>query len=253
MNNLAKLGIALLLAIIAGVLNVVYLHLRERPTLYLALGDAPVKAGQPFPTEDNKYKPLPIPGGVVAPETTFIAWDNRAIVFGLRAKRDLDVGDPIFQGDIAQAVPRYETLGPFKLLSVGEHLTGTVETDRSSGGASAITVEPLFVHPASGEEGNSDALKYNETTSRLLEIIDEQRRGGDRAASHLRIVAIESVQDPLSADESEVGRANSPGGRSSELLRSTPRAIIVAIDRVATIPKVLQIGARVGFVVPAYP
>ena len=81
-----------------------------------------------------------------------------------------------------------------------------------------------------------------------------QQRGRDRAPSHLRIVAIESRQDTAGGEEeSSADEAAASSEDSGEILRSTPRGIIVPIDGIATIPKVLQIGTRVAFVVPAYP
>lgn len=250
MNNVAKLGLAIFVAVAAGILNMVYLASRAKPVEYLALKDVSLKAGERFPAEDTAYKRLALPSDSGGVNKSLILYSDRAIVFGLAAARDFSAGDPIFFSDIADPVPRYETLGPFTLLSVGEHLTGTVETDRSSRSSSVVTVEPIW-EMKNGEyvtDANGDRV-YGAATRRLLQIIESQRQTADRnAPSRLKIVALEPRPDVDRASSSATGKPN-----ARELIRQTERAIIVPIDRVATIPEVLQIGTGIAFVVPAYP
>lgn len=256
MNNVAKLGLAVFIAIAAGILNMVFLASRAKPTEYLALGDVALRAGERFPSQDGSYKKLLLPSSNASMNKSLVLYSDRAIVFGLAASRDFVSDDPIFFRDIADAVPQYETLGPFTLLSVGERLTGTVETDRSSRGASVITVEPIWEMKGDQFVTNEKGDRvYGEATRKLLQIVEAQRQSGERgAASHLKIVAIEprpSVRNAKALSASANGTASL--SNSPELIRQTERAIIVPVDRVATIPEVLQVGTGIAFVVPAYP
>lgn len=241
MPNYIKLSLAMLIAVVAGALNWMYLAYHTSPNYYLALNDGvSVKAGSRFPSDLDKYKRIGILGDPKRLGTTLIPFDEKnggALVFDAKASRDLGSGEPIFFSDIAADVPRYETLGPFKLLSVGEHFTGAVETEQHSESGTTITVEPGW-EQSSGTTASGEQ-EYDESTRRLLQIIDAERNRSDSASSHLRIVAIEARPSSSSA--------------TSELITSTARAIIVPIDDLANIPKVLQIGTQIAFVVPAYP
>lgn len=243
MNNLMKLGLAIVIAVMAGGLNWAYLASKEVPTNYLALRNG-IKAGDPFPSTDDFYKKIAIPNDPPENKLTLIPVKERAIVFGMRARRDFQDGEPIFFSDIAQDVPRFETLGPFTLLSVGEHLTGPVETEQSDSGGGEITVEPGF------DAANGD---YDLNTRRLLQIIDAQRRRSNTIGSHLRIVAIEARPESDGSTGENASGDFSGEVAAVELIRTKKRAIIVPLENVATIPKVLQIGTEIAFVIPAYP
>lgn len=250
MSNLVKLILALVLAAVAAIVNVAYLASKESPAYYLAVSDdtSPIQAGDYFPAADadGSYKAIPIPGDVSKLGSTLIPFDKRAIVFGMKARRKFVGGDPIFFADVVEDTPRYDELGPFTLLSVGEAFTGVAQPGEASAAGSAITVEPTY-----DTDENGVAI-YKEATRRLLQIVEARRNSRD-APAHLRIVAI--VARPLSGDHgaASLQSLTAPAPSSDALIRTKERAIIVPLQDVSIISNVLRIGTEVAFIVPAYP
>ena len=237
MSNLVKLGLAIGLGVVAAVMNLIYLSSQAAPKLYVGVKDN-LAAGEPFPELASAYKEIPIPSGAEVPQGALIPYEKRSLLFGLKTARDFTAGDPVFYRDIQQDLPRYETLGPFSLLSVGSTFIGAVETNeyRIGDRGGVITVAPgLEV------EGN-----YDDNTRKLLQIIDAGRQRGTVGKSHLHIVAIEA--NPSSSSATSLAKQTGVA-----LIEQQKRALIVPLSDVANIPEVLTIGSEISFIVPAYP
>jgi hypothetical protein len=237
MPNLAKLALAVVIAVVAGGLNMLYLNSKTESRYFLALSnDQEVKEGEPFPHDATKYKKIPMVGDSSQLYKTLIPYDEvnkGALVYDAKAARDMKGGDPIFFRDIADDTPRYNTLGPFTLLSVGDQLTGRVEAS-SRGEGSVITIQPEYVKDK----------EFNEDTRRLIQILDAQSRKQSETPSHLKILQV--IAHPATG--------KSPGSETGSTAKvyQAADAIFVPLPN-AKVSGVLQIGTKVSFLVPAYP
>ncbi len=278
MTNLTKLGIAAALGVLAAFLNYYYLSAQVEPEYYTTL-KASLKRGERFPTTDDGYDRMALPPKVAAESAQpliGITRDARGPLYGSLSNRDFAAGDPIFYRDI-ETVSRFETLGPFTLLSVGERLTGAVETlERGSGTGAVITILPEFADAivdaaarpgAAGEqsatpdrsrrtrprgpaESAADASAaprpYDDKTRRLLRIIDAAAQRN--TSSPLRIVAIIAhPNSPRGADDVATAADGQP------LIGQADQALFVPMQNVANVPAVLEIGTKISFVIPAFP
>src|SRR5207244_1188615 len=97
MNNVMKLSFAVVLALAAAALNVLWLSAEKRPTMFVAAG-ADVPAGQPITNE--MLAPVPVPGDSDTLRASLIPYANRAILLGMKTPRNYIRGDIFFQRDI---------------------------------------------------------------------------------------------------------------------------------------------------------
>jgi hypothetical protein len=224
MSHLAKLSIAVLLALLAAGLNAMWLSAEKRPPTFVALSvDLP--AGQEI--SDAVLTSVPVPGKPDQLRESLIPYSSRAILFGLKASRDYTAGDMVFQRDIQapQELSKFEVLGPFKLISVGERFKSpNAESTNAAigGGGNNVTI--------------AVSANFDERTRRLLEIIDPNRRAA-AGKSDLRIIAVQVIpknESPAAAQDDK------------NVVYQT-----VSLDGIENVPRVLLEGDVVRFVVPA--
>jgi hypothetical protein len=222
MNNVAKLSLAIVLALIAAVLNAMWLSAEKRPTMYVAASKK-LPAGQAI--SDDMLAPVPVPGNPNELRKALIPYANRAILIGRPTSRAYLSGDMFFERDIKapMELAKFDVLGPFKLISVGSRFTqpGSKQDEpQLDSGGNNITIAV-------------DA-KFDERTRRLLQII-ESGRGSSSAP---RIIAIQVIPK----DE----QAALPAPDDKNVVFQT-----VQLDGIANVPRVLLAGDVIRFVIPA--
>ena len=224
MSHVAKLSIAVVLALLAAGLNAMWLSAEKRPPQFVAAG-ANLAAGQEI--TDALLTSVPVPGDSQRLRESLIPYGGRAILFGLRAPRNYLRGDMIFQRDIQAPLElaEFEVLGPFRLISVGERFNNP-DPERAEG--------------AVGSSGNNVTIAvsadFDERTRRLLEIIDpaQRARRGNRARRIVAVQVIPKNEQPTTAKIDE-----------SKVVYQT-----VSLNGIENVPRVLLEGDVIRFVVP---
>lgn len=225
MSHVAKLSIAVVLALLAAGLNAMWLSAEKRPAEFTALA---VDLPQGKPISDEVLTSVPVPGDSDKLRESLIPYSSRAILFGVPASRNYIAGDVVFQRDLQapHELSKFEVLGPFKLISVGERFkSGTdAENAAASEGGNNVTI--------------AVSANFDERTRRLLEIIDPSRRSSTIMPSQ-RIIAVQVIpkNEQTSAD-AKVDDKN--------FVYQT-----VSLDGIENVPRVLLEGDVVRFVVPA--
>src|SRR3954466_2812633 len=101
MSQIAKLVIALALAVLGAGLNWAYLESHNTTTDYLAVS-RDIPSGGTFPSKANGFPALPMPNKNAARlDRTLGKYDDVGTVFGARARREFKAGDPVFFSDIS--------------------------------------------------------------------------------------------------------------------------------------------------------
>jgi hypothetical protein len=224
MSHVAKLSIAVVLALLAAGLNAMWLSAEKRPPTFVALS---VDLPRGKPITDEVLTSVPVPGDAEKLSESLIPYGSRAILFGVPASRNYTAGDVVFQRDLQAPLElsKFEVLGPFKLISVGERFkTGTdAENAAASEGGNNVTI--------------AVSANFDERTRRLLEVIDPSRRN-DSTKQALRIVAVQVIP------KNELGAAAKVDDKN--FVYQT-----VSLDGIENVPRVLLEGDVVRFVVPA--
>jgi hypothetical protein len=226
MKNLTKLSLAVGLALAAAMLNALWLNAKKQPPLFTA-----AKLDLPVGTEltDEMLTAIPVPGDFDRLRAALIPYNNRAILFGLKTNRAYTMGDMLFQRDIqlAHELPKFEVLGPFRLISVGERFKEANTEREESGidqGGNNVTI--------------AVSADFDDKTRRLLEIIDPNREK-KTGAENAKIVAVQVVP---SDDESSDPSADASDGFVYQT---------VSLEGIENVPRVLLAGDVVRFVVPS--
>lgn len=226
MSNIAKLSLAVVLALAAAALNAVWLSAEKRPPTFVAAA-VDIPAGQEITSA--MLAPLPVPGNTEKLCESLIPFEKgTATLLGRKAARSYIKGDIFFQRDIEaqRQLPEFEVLGPFKLISVGARFTEgstKVEDSQVDMAGNNITIEV--------------SSKFDERTRKLLETVDPNR--GPRDENRPRIVAIQVIpkEDQKSAAEAE----------TKDVVYQT-----ISLEGITNVPRVLLAGDVIRFVVPAH-
>jgi len=225
MSHTAKLSIAVVIALIAAGLNAMWLSAEKRPPTFVALN---VDLPEGKEITDAMLRSVPVPGNPDKLRESLIPYGSRAILFGMKASRDYIAGDLVLQRDLQapRELSKFEVLGPFQLISVGERFkTSSPEQKDSqvSEGGNNVTI--------------AVSANFDERTRRLLEIIDPSRRGNS-AKQALRIIAVQVI----------------PKNEASSTVKLDDKNVVyqtVSLDGIENVPRVLLEGDVVRFVVPA--
>lgn len=224
MSHVAKLSLAVALALVAAVLNAMWLRAEKQPTAFVAV-NADLARGQEF--SDDMLTSVPVPGDADRLRASLVPYSGRSLLYGLKASRDYLRGDMVFQRDIEapRELSKFEVLGPFKLISVGERFKTSrpEEEPQLSEGGNNVTI--------------AVSANFDDRTRRLLEIIDPSRRGNSDA-SLARIVAVQVIPP------NELSPA--PAAEDKNVVYQT-----VSLNGIDSVPRVLLEGDVIRFVVPA--
>jgi hypothetical protein len=221
MNHFTKLSLALGLALFAAVLNAMWLSAEKQPPEFVAAaGDVPVGTE----ITDELLTAVPVPGDADTLSASLIPYENRAILLGQIASREYVAGDVFFQRDIQAPLDeaKFEVLGPFKLISVGERFKQTEnaeeEGELSSGNNVTIAVDANF----------------DERTRRLLEIINHKSNAEEESGP--RIVAVQIL--PADQQSPEISQ-------EKNVVYQT-----ISLEGIENVPRVLLAGEVIRFVIP---
>jgi hypothetical protein len=224
MSHLAKLSVAIVLALAAAALNAMWLSAEKRPPLFVAAA-VDLAPGQEI--TDAVLGAVPVPGDFDRLRASLIPYANRAILLGLRTSRTYIRGDVFFQRDIQAPLElaKFEVLGPFQLISVGQRFTQTSAGEEESA-----------VDPGSNNVTIAVSANFDDRTRRLLEIIDPTQR--NRGSAARRIVAVQVIpkdeQTPAEAVDDK------------DIVYQT-----VSLQGIENVPRVLLAGDVIRFVIPA--
>ena len=223
MSHFSKLSLAVGLAIFAAVLNAMWLSAKQQPPLFVAAaGDMPMGSE----ITDEMLLAMPVPGNAETLRASLIPYGNRAILLGQMTSRDYVAGDMFFQRDVQapRDVAKFEVLGPFKLISVGERFKqpeNTEDEGQFSGSGNNITI--------------AVSADFDERTRRLLEIVDPNRESRNTQKS-AKIVAVQIL--PADQQSPEIAK-------EANVVYQT-----VSLDGIESVPRVLLAGEVIRFVIP---
>lgn len=224
MSHVGKLSIAVGLALLAAALNAMWLSAEKRPATFVAVA-VDVKEGQPF--SDELLTSVPVPGDSEKLRESLIPYASRAILYDVKASRDYTRGDVVFQRDLQAPLElsKFEVLGPFQLISVGERFKTPAGEEGNGYG---------------GQGGNNITIavsaNFDQRTRRLLEIIDPSR-SRTTGNTNLRIIAVQVIPKNEQAPDAKLEDRN--------VVYQT-----VSLDGIENVPRVLLEGDVVRFVVP---
>jgi hypothetical protein len=222
MSHVGKLSIAVGLALLAAALNAMWLSAEKRPATFVALA-VDVKQGQPL--SDDLLTSVPVPGDSDELRKSLVPYSGRAILYGVPAARNYVQGDVVFQRDLQAPLQtqKFEVLGPFRLISVGERFKNADEMAGGAEGGNNVTI--------------AVSSNFDERTRRLLEIIDPNRTAVSGKADS-RIVAVQVIPKNEQTPDAKPDDKN--------VVYQT-----VSLDGIENVPRVLLEGDVVRFVVPA--
>ncbi len=232
MNNLARLVIALVLALAAGVANYLWMDWQETRHASFVVARADIHVGDAIKRED--LGELKIPGDYDELRRTFIpASGGKSLLVGVRSSREYKPGDLILAEYIRSEIPHWKSLGPFRLVSVGDRVRSG-DTYTSGSASNTVTIAATV-----DQDGNFDAK-----TERLLDIVAAQSNRDSSA----KILAIQLDPTPgVDFSGTELSEADSVTVRLP--LQANERGIIVPLKNVESIPEVLVRGSNISFIV----
>jgi hypothetical protein len=225
MSHIAKLSLAVVLALVAAGLNAMWLSAQKRPPNFVA-ASMDVPAGREI--TDDVLMPIPVPGEIDRLRTALIPYDERALLYGRKTSRPYIRGDMFFARDMQAPLElaKFEVLGPFRLISVGERFKqAESEPPDSQLGAAGDNVTIAV------------SAKFDERTRRLLEIIDPNRDPGDGNPVK-RIIAVQVIP------KDRQPAAEMPD--ENDVVYQT-----VSLQGIENVPRVLLAGDVIRFVIPA--
>jgi hypothetical protein len=224
MSHVAKLSIAVLIALLAAGLNAMWLSAAKRPPTFTAVS---INLPQGQQITDDALMSVPVPGDAEKLRQSLVPYASRAILFGVPASRDYTAGDLVFQRDLQapQELTKFDVLGPFRLISVGERFKNPTseQVGQVSEGGNNVTI--------------AVSANFDERTRRLLEIIDPNRRTTSTKTGQ-RIIAVQVIPKNEQTPADKLGDKN--------VVYQT-----VSLDGIENVPRVLLEGDVVRFVVPA--
>lgn len=222
MSNVAKLSLAVVLALAAAVLNAMWLQAEKQPATFVAAGADLVEGDE---ISDDLLVEIPVPGDYDTLSAALIPYEKRAILFGQKASRNYTQGDMFFQRDLKAPLetPQFEVLGPFRLISVGERFkqgAGEGDVGQYGSGSNNVTI--------------AVSANFDDRTRRLLQIIDPNHVA-NRDEGGPRIIAVQVIPKEQSAaiqDEKDVVYQT------------------VSLEGIENVPRVLLEGEVIRFVIP---
>jgi hypothetical protein len=224
MSNVAKLSLAVVLALVAAAMNAMWLNAEKTPPNFVAAA-SDIPAGQEI--TDELLTPVPVPGDPEKLSASLIPFDERAILLGRKAVRPYIRGDMFFQHDIKSPLEttQFDVLGPFRLISVGERFKQANASQQEG-----------QVDPGGNNVTIAVSANFDERTRRLLEIIDPNRKSS-REGNVPRITAVQVLPKEEQASAGVMS--------DKDIVYQT-----ISLDGIENVPAVLLEGEVVRFVVP---
>lgn len=240
MKHLTKLGLAVLLGIVAAAMNYFYLSNQANPPKFVAF-KKDVKRGEVIALD--MLKPIPIPGDVAELRQTYLEYGERQVLVGQQTHRAFLAGDIFFMRDLAppDIDTSEEKLGPYTLISVGNRFVNTVKANEafSNGTENAITIAVPW--------------PYDESTKRLMDIVRKTKSPFEKDKSTIPEDVIQSIAilSPSNTGMTEAtGKDAGPGNAEGVNLnlQAGQQAEFIPLSGITNIPRVMQAGQQIGFI-----
>ena len=240
-NDLIKLTIAVIFAVLAAALNFIWVKQQLPKYDEYVIYKTKLKDGEEILSEHLDHKRLPIPKSEY--DKTLIPWENRSVLYGMKLSRSVDPDELALPSDAVPvtAPPEMTILGPFRILSIGDQLV--------SGQSARIDGRPkLPVTIVTKSPSKTETGKFEENVSRLMQILDMEKKSAKARGSDANLFYISSVVAyPKKAEEGDDPENASP-------LEEDQVALALDLPNVPVITDLLLDAnmrtAEIGFVVP---
>lgn len=279
MKSLMRVGVAIILAGLAGVLNAVYLYQSQpKPSQYVAFR-LELKRGEPI-TADHLV-PLGIPGNPDSLKRAFIPWNDRTLLLQLVPVRNFNPGDVVLNRDVdeAQAVAsRKLELLKFRVVAVGDKFKRQSGTDslNSSGGSNRVTIvvkQPqLEVAKANTKvKPTAEQQAALRNADRMIRVVTRQLNGKEIAPEDRiwGVAVFPRKEVPAAADANSKTPAKPMTGTGTakppvvvappepppiEQPKDDEMALTVSLEGIESVPAVILVGGEIGFfMLPEFP
>ncbi|MCC9608583.1 hypothetical protein LOC68_09540 [Blastopirellula sp. JC732] len=230
MSHTLKFLIAVVIGIVAAGLNWFYLNSKTSPRQYV-IAKADIKQGDPI--TDDQLDKVEIAGDKSKLDKSFIPYESREILTGQTAPRDYQQGDVFFYRDLTppKIVTKYRELGPYRVISVGSRFSESIKQGESSAGGNEDTVTIAVKWPP------------EKPTLRLMDITRHGRTDDELEDKEAQIDRVLVCPPPKDAPAYTANTDVNLG------LATNERAAFISLDGIDNVPRVLQIGQWIGFVV----
>jgi hypothetical protein len=263
MNNLAKLGVGLVLGILAGILNAAYLA-STKPATVSVVATTQVAKGDMLESTSLQELSLPESSGAVTAQ--FIPWSDRNLLLKLPASRDFSEGEAILKRDLQEMLYRSQRTNEmlrFRVIAVGDQFKRQADADSLNGGegrSSSVTIA-VPQPQASGLQFGTDEVSRN--AARMVRVVTRQKAGAfplpeDEilgVAVYPRTATTGAISTPAASSLSTL-----TGGESTVKLAPIEKpgpnemAITISLEGVESVPAVILVGGEIGFIMrPEYP
>lgn len=253
MKHIIRLLIALVIALIAAMLNWMWMS-RERSYPEYVCVSEPIKEGERI--DKNKLKPVQVKGDPEVLANLLVPWGQKELWYDRFASRDYHKDQPLFQRDMEESptAREWDTLGPFMLVGVGNEVSA--QFSEKSGSLIPVSGNILTLAIDDSQKTEKSLLYrylaamrgeyyFNETTAErnLLKIIGvEPRVSGKAKTGGGTAAAAADAADRLSA-----ASGSDEGGMSAF---AGQRLIFVSLENIPNTPSWLRIGEEIYFMVP---
>ena len=237
-NSLLRLVAAIVLAIVAGVGNFLFLTNRGKPATYVRFNEA---IAQGATIEKKFFEEVAISGDVTELKKSLIPFEERQNLEGRKAPRAFKVNSLALAQDFSGKEPQWSVIGPFRLISVGERIK-----ERSDGAFSEGSAGQTITIAAEVKEENGKEI-FDDKVQKLLNIL---YRSSESTNSVGRIVAVQIYpSETKELDKLGLRPDEAPKADATKAKDSKERALIIPLSNVESIPEVLARGSYIGFVV----
>lgn len=220
---------AILFAAGAAGANWYYLSMKSTPkTTEFVIVAEDIPFGETITSKQLKaFKVLqPTEGANEIKDSSLIPYNRREVLYNMKAPKNYKKGDfVLFQDLKLLGPPVFDTIGPFRLISVGDQLTNQDLDGSGSGKVLTLAVKE----------------DYDEKTKRLLQIIKRQEESGSEDPAY-RILGVELLKPPADTGQPETSN-------SLEILEGEV-AIFVNISDLESNSGILLAGQQIRFRVP---
>jgi hypothetical protein len=254
MKHVVRLLIALLIGLVAAVLNWYWMTQERAYPSYVYISDA-IAAGQPI--SKDKLKSVQVKGDAAVLGKILVPWSQKELWYDRFAAQDYSANQPLFQRDMADTstAGTWDTLGPFTLVGVGNEPTAAFNGEQGELIPVSGNILTLVVDESQEQE---KSLLY-----RYLAAMRGEYYFNETAAERnlLRIIGVEpKVSARNAADNVANVQAEIGNGFEAPLLPPAPtdqqpdfagkRLIFVSLEHIPNAPTWLRIGEEIYFMVP---
>ena len=256
MNNyFFRIAVALLLAGSAAILNYLWIRQNVPQTDSFAVFVKDVAVGQEITKDDVTSVPLPrvyySNDTQVNLENFFVSAKDRYSLVGLIAHRNFKRGQLILNSDKPSNdyLPDADILGPFRLLSIGNQISGMPSDSVSMSGSGRT---PITIIMTLERNPKTNQLEFSANDRRLFQLIDLEKSTASNSDDQWKLMNITIYPDTPGDDDVSLMPLDDSGS-TGYVLKENERAIIVDVPNVPMLSRVMMNSQtpRIGFRVPS--